>query len=125
MPKSPQTVSRFDCLGFLYEVLTKGLQVCELEMRHWKGDFMCSSCGSSNQAEFPTEMLVHFGGLKNLDKPGVWLFPELLVCLECGFAQTTIPTYELAQLAAGAVTSESLVRNASVSGNTLSELHSE
>jgi hypothetical protein len=86
---------------------------------------MCSSCGSSNQAEFPTEMLVHFGGLKNLDKPGVWLFPELLVCLECGFAQTTIPTYELAQLAAGAVTSESLVRNASVSGNTLSELHSE
>jgi len=86
---------------------------------------MCSSCGSSNQAEFPTEMLVHFGGLKNLDKPGVWLFPELLVCLECGFAQATIPTYELAQLAAGAVTSESLVRNASVSGNTLSELHSE
>ena len=70
-------------------------------------------------------MLVHFRGLKNLDKPGVWLFPELLVCLECGFAQATIPTYELAQLAAGAVTSESLVRNASVSGNTLSELHSE
>jgi|HubBroStandDraft_6_1064221.scaffolds.fasta_scaffold472974_2 hypothetical protein len=31
MPKSPQTVSHFDCLGFLYEVLAMGLQVCELE----------------------------------------------------------------------------------------------
>ena len=85
---------------------------------------MCSSCGSSNQAEFTAEMLIHSGGLKNLDKPGVWLFPELLVCLECGFAQATIPAYELAQLAAGAVTSESPVRNASGSGNTYSELHS-
>ncbi len=75
---------------------------------------MCSSCGSSNQAKFTAEMLVHFEGLKNLDKPGVWLFPELLVCLECGFAQATIPAYELAQLAAGAVISESLARNASV-----------
>lgn len=83
-------------------------------MHHWKGDFMCSSCGSSNQAKFTAEMLVHFEGLKNLDKPGVWLFPELLVCLECGFAQATIPAYELAQLAAGAVISESLARNASV-----------
>ena len=83
-------------------------------MRHWKGDFMCSSCGSSNQAEFTAETLIHSGGLKNLDKPGVWLFPELLVCLECGSAQATIPASELAQLAAGAVTSESLVRNASV-----------
>ena len=47
------------------------------------------------------------------------------MCLDCGFAQATIPASELAQLAAGAVTSESLVRNASVSGNTHSELHSE
>jgi len=58
------------------------------------------SCRSVNQAEFRAELLIHFGGLKNLDKPGVWLFPELLVCLECGFAQTTIPASELAQLAA-------------------------
>jgi hypothetical protein len=67
---------------------------------------MCPSCGSSNQAEFPTEMLVHFGGLKNLDKPCVWMYPRLLVCLECGFARTTVPATELAQLAAGTPTVE-------------------
>jgi hypothetical protein len=75
---------------------------------------MCSSCGSTNQAKFTAEMLIHFGGLKNLDKPSVWVYPSLLVCMECGFTQATIPAYELAQLAAGAMTSESLVRNASV-----------
>jgi hypothetical protein len=64
----------------------------------------CPSCSSSNQAEFPTEMLVHFGGRKNLDNPGVWVYPRLLVCLECGFAQATIPASELAQLAAGTST---------------------
>jgi hypothetical protein len=72
----------------------------------------CPLCSSHNQAEFPSEILMHFTGRKNLDNSGVWVFPILLVCLECGFAQATIPASELAQLAAGAVTSESLVRNA-------------
>jgi hypothetical protein len=61
-------------------------------------------CRSSNQAEFPTEMLMHFAGRKNLDKPGVWLFPKLLVCLGCGFLQSTVPAPELALLAAGTTT---------------------
>ena len=68
----------------------------------------CPSCSSSNQAEFPTEMLVHFGGLKNLDKPSVWLNPRLLVCLECGLAQATIPASELALLAPGTSTEEQI-----------------
>ncbi len=74
----------------------------------------CLSCGSKKQAEFSAEMLIHFGGLKNLDRPAVWLFPEVLVCLDCGIAQATIPASELAQLAAGAATSESPERDASV-----------
>jgi hypothetical protein len=61
----------------------------------------CLSCGAKKQAEFSAEMLIHFGGLKNQDKPGVWVFPELLVCLDCGFARAAIPAPELAQLAAG------------------------
>jgi hypothetical protein len=85
----------------------------------------CPSCSSGNQAEFPSEMIIHFAGRKNLDNPGVWVFPVLLVCLDCGFLQSKVPASELAQLAAGAVTSESPVRNASISGNTHSELHSE
>jgi hypothetical protein len=74
-----------------------GLQVCELECAHWKGDFMCSSCGSSNQAEFSSEMIIHLTGGKNLDNPGIWAFPTLLICLECGFSSFTAPLAELQQ----------------------------
>ena len=62
---------------------------CELALR--EVGMSCLSCGSKKQAEFSAEMLIHFVGFKNLDKPGVWLFPALLVCLDCGFLQSTIP----------------------------------
>ena len=60
----------------------------------------CLSCGSKKQAEFPAEMLIHFRGLKNLDKPGVWVFPKLLVCLDCGFLNRQFQ-HRAASLAAG------------------------
>lgn len=66
----------------------------------------CGLCGSSGQAEFPAEMIIHFSGMKNLDKPGVWVFPKLLVCLDCGFSRFTAPRDALPQLAAGTLTSE-------------------
>jgi hypothetical protein len=46
-------------------------------------------------------MIIHFSGLKNLNKPGAWVFPKLLVCLDCGFSQFTVPVAELALLAKG------------------------
>jgi hypothetical protein len=46
-------------------------------------------------------MIMHLSGLNNVGNPGVWLFPKLLVCLDCGFAQSTIPVSELELLAAG------------------------
>jgi hypothetical protein len=61
----------------------------------------CLPCRSSNQAEFPAELLIHFGGLKNLDEAGVWIFPKLLACLDCGLLQSTVLAPELASLAAG------------------------
>ena len=61
----------------------------------------CLSCGSGNQAEFSAEMIIHFSGLKNLDKPGVWAFPKLLVCLDCGSSRFTTPKTDLALLARG------------------------
>ena len=66
----------------------------------------CRLCASDNQAEFASEMIIHFPGLKNLDKPGVWVFPKLLVCLDCGFSRFTAPETELALLARGIATSE-------------------
>jgi len=61
----------------------------------------CKSCGSPNQNTFSTEMNIHLPGLEGLDKPTVWIFPEILVCLDCGFAECLIPEAELPKLARG------------------------
>ena len=61
----------------------------------------CKSCGSVNQRKFTAEMGIHFVGLKNIDKPVVWVFPELKICLDCGTAEFTVPEAELRQLAKG------------------------
>jgi hypothetical protein len=42
----------------------------------------CLSCRSSNQAEFPSEMLIHLGGLKNLTNPGLAV-PDSVSLLDC------------------------------------------
>jgi hypothetical protein len=59
----------------------------------------CVSCGSVNQRKFNAEMGLHFPKLKDIDKPVVWLFPEVSVCLDCRAAQFTVPEVELRQLA--------------------------
>ncbi len=62
----------------------------------------CKSCGSLRRRNFTAEMGIHFPGLKNIDKPVVWVFPELVVCLDCGTSEFTMPEIELRQLAKGA-----------------------
>ena len=51
----------------------------------------CPSCQSSNLTEFAAEMILHFSGLKNVDKPGVWVFPKVSVCLDCGSSRFATP----------------------------------
>jgi len=63
----------------------------------------CLLCASSNESEFPTEMMIHFCGFRNIDKPGVWVFPKVLVCLNCGFSRFTTPETELRVLRDGIV----------------------
>jgi hypothetical protein len=58
----------------------------------------CKSCLSENQRNFNGEIAIHFHGLKGLDKPIVWVFPKLLVCLGCGLAEFKIAETELRQL---------------------------
>jgi hypothetical protein len=47
-------------------------------------------------------MNFHFPGYEGLDKPTVWIFPEVVVCLDCGLAELTVPEAELRTLAKGA-----------------------
>lgn len=58
----------------------------------------CAVCTSRHQAEFNAEVNIHFPGLTNADKPGIFVFPKLLVCLNCGFSRFMTPASELAQL---------------------------
>ena len=61
----------------------------------------CRCCQSENQRNFSGEINVHFPGWKGLDKPTVFVFPKLLVCLDCGFTEFRIDETELRQLAEG------------------------
>jgi hypothetical protein len=58
----------------------------------------CRSCRSINQSQFPAEINIHFSGVKGLEKPTVWVFPRLRVCLDCGFTEFTIDDSELRAL---------------------------
>jgi len=61
----------------------------------------CKSCGSANQSKFIGEIGIHFPGFKNIDKPIVWVFPEIVICLDCGTAEFAVPEAELRLLAKG------------------------
>jgi len=61
----------------------------------------CKSCGSLNQRKFSAEIAIHVPGLKNIDKPVVWVFPEVVVCLDCGTAEFAVLEAGLRQLAKG------------------------
>jgi hypothetical protein len=61
----------------------------------------CPSCTIGSQVELSAEMIVHLCGLKNLNNPGVKVFPKLAVCLDCGSVRLTVPETELMLLANG------------------------
>ena len=65
----------------------------------------CTVCTSINEAEFTTEMMIHFSGRRYIDNPGVLAFPKVSVCLDCGSSRFSVPEKELALLASGALKS--------------------
>lgn len=58
----------------------------------------CTLCGSANLGKFTAEIAIHFRGLENLEKPIAWVFPKIVVCLDCGIAQFAVPETELQML---------------------------
>jgi hypothetical protein len=63
---------------------------------------VCNLCGSENQQQFPSEMVIHLPGLKNLNKPPVLAFPNLRICRDCGSKDLVIPESVVRQLGKGA-----------------------
>jgi hypothetical protein len=62
----------------------------------------CKICNSDRQRFFPSEIAVHFpGGLDKLNKRQMLVYPQLLVCLNCGFTEFLLPKKDLRQLATG------------------------
>lgn len=55
----------------------------------------CLSCKSENLAEFEAEMNIHLPSPDGLEKAGVWAFPKLMVCFNCGAARFAIADDEL------------------------------
>jgi hypothetical protein len=58
----------------------------------------CRSCGSDQQHQVNGEVAIRFPGLDGLDKPIVWVFPRLVLCLDCGVADFQIRDEDLSVL---------------------------
>ena len=67
----------------------------------------CKWCGSQNLARFTGEVAMRLPGLKNIDEPPVFVFPELAVCLVCGVARFVVPEDALHLLEANRDSAES------------------
>jgi hypothetical protein len=55
----------------------------------------CNSCGSNQEKQFASELCIHFPGVENLSKPHVLEFPNIVVCLECGYASFRVSQTDL------------------------------
>jgi hypothetical protein len=74
----------------------------------------CPSCLSAKQAEFSAEMIIHLPGPDNLNDPGVWVFPKLVMCLDCGLSRFTVPLPKRTLLTSGVQYAESSARGESL-----------
>jgi hypothetical protein len=61
----------------------------------------CKGCQSDKQRVFNAEIAIHSPGLQGLKKHIVLVFPKLMVCLQCGFTEFTVPERELQVLTHG------------------------
>ena len=55
----------------------------------------CKSCQSNNQHQFSAEINIHPSAFEG----GIFVFPKLVVCLNCGFTEFLLPETELRLLA--------------------------
>jgi hypothetical protein len=61
----------------------------------------CKSCQSTNQKTFESEINIHFPELSKLKSLPVLAFSKLVICLDCGFMESTLTDTELRELIEG------------------------
>jgi len=61
----------------------------------------CWHCAAEDNCDFSAEVCLHFPGLAGLSKDPVFVFPRVVVCLQCGFAEFQVPESRLRLLAPG------------------------
>ena len=69
----------------------------------------CKRCRSDKQSLFNGEIAIHFRGLEGLDKPIVWVFQEIVVCMHCGLTEFIVPERELQILEQGSLVKDAVV----------------
>ena len=60
----------------------------------------CTGCLSRNQVEMNTEINIHYSSVAYPGNPGIFVFPTVMICLDCGVSQFTVDEDELAQIVA-------------------------
>lgn len=63
----------------------------------------CKLCGSICQQEFSGELSASFPDIKDVSLRPVYVCKDVLICLDCGFAELMIPSPELGKLREGSV----------------------
>jgi len=65
----------------------------------------CKGCASANLQRLRGELSASFPDLKRANLPPIYVCQEVMVCLDCGFAELVIPAPELDRLKKGTAAS--------------------
>jgi hypothetical protein len=58
----------------------------------------CKKCASSSQRSFKSEMSIAFREHENVNRAPVYICQDILVCLDCGYIELSLPPAKLEQL---------------------------
>jgi hypothetical protein len=81
----------------------------------------CKSCSSTNRFVLQAEIAFH---LKDIGTPHVFVFSEILVCLDCGFAELVIVEDKLRVLAEDSISDGGKKGNQSTARRRSSQMNS-
>jgi hypothetical protein len=63
-----------------------------------RGTMSCKKCASSSQRSFKSEMSIAFREHENVNRAPVYICQDILVCVDCGYIELSLPPAKLEQL---------------------------